>query len=284
MKRQSFLFLFTTLFFLSGISIQAQEYKTIPNVPYYPEARMSSDAYLKERCRLDLYLPATKKGFSTIVWFHGGGLTGGEKEIPSQLKEQGFCVIGVGYRLDPKVHSPAYIEDAAAAVAWVFKHIGEYGGDTNLIFVSGHSAGGYLTLMLGLDKKWLNTNKTDANKIAGLIPMSGQAITHFAIRKERGIPQNQPIIDQLAPLFHMRADAPPLLLITGDRELELLGRYEENAFLFRMMKISGHKATQLFELDGYGHGMTEGGMPLLIEFVRKREKEILALKSPMEKK
>jgi len=276
--------LFTALFFLSGISIQAQEYKTIPNLPYYPEARMSSDVYLKERCRLDLYLPAGKKGFSTIVWFHGGGLTEGNKEIPSQLKEMGFAVVGVRYRLDPKVHSPAYIEDAAAAVAWIFRHITEYGGDTNLIFVSGHSAGGYLTLMLGLDKKWLTTNKVDANKIAGLIPMSGQAITHFAVRKERGIPQNQPIIDQFAPLFHVRADAPPLLLITGDRELELLGRYEENAYLFRMMKVSGHKTTQLFELGGYGHGMTEGGMPLLIEFVRKREKEILALKSPLEKK
>lgn len=245
---------------------------------------MAADSYLKERCRLDLYLPAAKKGFSTIVWFHGGGLTEGNKEIPSQLKEKGFAVVGVGYRLDPKVHSPAYIEDAAAAVAWVFKHIMEYGGDTNLVFVSGHSAGGYLTLMLGLDKKWLATNKTDPNKIAGLIPMSGQAITHFAIRKERGIPQNQPIIDQLAPIFHVREDAPPVLLITGDRDLELLGRYEENAYLARMMKVSGHKATQLFELDGYGHGMTEGGMPLLIEFVRKREKEILALKSPDVKK
>jgi acetyl esterase/lipase len=278
MKRQSFLFLFTTLFFLSGISIQAQEYRTVLNLPYYPESRMAANNYLKERCRLDLYLPAAKKGFSTIVWFHGGGLTGGEKEFPYQLKEQGFGVIGVGYRLDPKVHSPAYIEDAAAAVAWVFKHIGEYGGDTNLIFVSGHSAGGYLALMLGLDKKWLTTNKVDANKIAGLIPMSGQAITHIAIRKERGIPQNQPVIDQLAPLYHVRADATPLLLITGDRELEMLGRYEENAYLARMMKVSGHKSTQLFELDGYEHGMIEGGMPLLIEFVRKREKEILASK------
>ena len=276
--------LFTALFLISGISIQAQDYKTIPNLPYYPESRMAADNYIKERCRLDLYLPAAKKGFSTIVWFHGGGLTEGNKEIPSHLKEKGVAVVGVGYRLDPKVHSPAYIEDAAAAVAWIFRHIGEYGGDTNLIFVSGHSAGGYLTLMLGLDKKWLNIDKTDANKIAGLIPMSGQTITHFAIRKERGIPQNQPIIDQLAPLFHVRADAPPLLLITGDRELELLGRYEENAYLARMMKVSGHKTTQLFELDGYGHGMTEGGMPLLIEFVRKREKEILASKSPMEKK
>ena len=66
--------------------------------------------------------------FPTIVWFHGGGLTGGEKEIPFALKEKGFAVIGVNYRLSPKVNAPAYIEDAAAAVAWVFKYVKNYGG------------------------------------------------------------------------------------------------------------------------------------------------------------
>ena len=46
----------------------------------------------------------------------------------------------------------------------------------------------------------------------------------------------------------------PLLLITGDRERELLGRYEENAFMMRMMKVAGHANTHLLELDGYDHG------------------------------
>jgi acetyl esterase/lipase len=178
-------------------------------------------------------------------------------------------VISVNYRLGPKVVAPKYIEDAAAATAWVFKNINTFGGDASLIFVSGHSAGGYLATMIGLDKKWLNAQGIDANKIAGLIPFSGQAITHFLVRKERGIPETQPIIDEYAPLFHVRADAPPLLLITGDRELELLGRYEENAYLMRMMKIAGHKNTKLYELDGFGHNMTEPAFPLLLNEVRR---------------
>jgi hypothetical protein len=70
------------------------------------------------------------------------------------------------------------------------------------------------------------------------------------------------------------ADAPPLILITGDRELELLGRYEENAYLMRMMKLNGHKKTKLFELDGYDHGMTEPAFPLLIKEVLKITEEI----------
>jgi hypothetical protein len=127
--------------------------------------------------------------------------------------------------------------------------------------------------MVGLDKKWLKAEGIDANRIAGLIPFSGQAITHFLVRKERGIPDTQPVVDEFAPLFHVRADAPPLLLITGDRELEMLGRYEENAYLMRMMKITGHKDTKLYELDGFGHNMTEPAFPLLLKELRRIIKE-----------
>lgn len=248
---------------------QETEYQTKLNVPYYNDSTNQSDEYIKERCVLDIYYPSNTKNFPTIIWFHGGGLTGGEKEIPQSLKEKGFAVVGVNYRLSPKVKAPAYIEDAAAAVAWVFKNINNYGGDTTLIFVSGYSAGGYLTTMIGLDKKWLAVHGVDANNIAGLVSLSGQAITHFTIREERGIPGTQPIIDEFAPLYHVRKEAPPLILITGDSELELLGRYEENAYLMRMMKISGHTKTKLYKLDGYDHGITGPGFPLLIKEVIK---------------
>ncbi|WP_264536742.1 alpha/beta hydrolase [Flavobacterium sp. N1736] len=262
------------LFFI-GISSFAQktEYETKTNIQYYNAATNKSDSYINERCVLDIYYPKNSKGFATIIWFHGGGLTGGSKEIPEALKNKGFAIIGVNYRLSPKAKAEKAIEDAAAAVAWAFNNIGNYGGDTSQIFVSGHSAGGYLSLMIGLDKKWLQKEGIDANKIAGLIPFSGQCITHFEIRREKGIPDKQPTIDAFAPLFYVRADAPPLLLITGDRELEMLGRYEENAYMARMMKLVGHKETKLFELGGYGHGMTEPGFPLLVNEVNRIVKE-----------
>ena len=261
--------------FVTLVQAQKTEYELKENIHYYSDSIRQSDQYIRERCVLDVYFPKKAKGFATIVWFHGGGLTGGSKEIPSALKEKGVAIVGVNYRLYPKVKSPAYIADAAAAVSWVFNHIEGLGGDSSLIFISGHSAGGYLASMIGLDKSWLNKHHIDANRIAGLIPFSGHTITHFTIREERGIPGNQPIVDHLAPLYHVRADAPPLLLITGDRELELLGRYEENAYLMRMMKVSGHKQTVLYELDGYGHGMTEPAFPLLLNEVRRITKEKL---------
>jgi acetyl esterase/lipase len=221
------------------------------------------------RCVLDIYYPDELDDFATIIWFHGGGLRGGEKEIPNRLKEQGVAVAAPNYSLFPEVNAPVYIEDAAAAVAWVFKHIESFGGDADKIFISGHSAGGYLASMIGLDKKYLEKHEIDANAIAGLIPFSGHTITHFTVREEQGIAGEQPIIDEFAPLYHVRADAPPLLLITGDRELELLGRYEENAYMMRMMQVAGHTQTRIMELDGYDHGMVEPALPLLLNEVRR---------------
>ena len=232
----------------------SETYTIKRDIGYRERSLAERDAYIGERCRLDLYYPADQKEYATVVWFHGGGLTSGERFVPEELKEKGLAVVAVSYRLSPKVSCPTYIDDAAAAVAWTFKHIAEYGGDRELIFVSGHSAGGYLTSMVGLDKRWLAKYDVDADDIAGLIPFSGHTITHFTVRAERGISGKQPIIDEFAPLFHVRPDAPPLVLITGDRELEMLGRYEENAYLMRMMKVAGHEHTVIYEVQGFNHG------------------------------
>ncbi len=268
---------FSILFIVSAFCVKAQkEYTTVNNIHYYADSINSSDKYIDSQCVLDVYYPTNEKNFATIVWFHGGGLNSGKKNVPEALKNKGFAVIAVEYRLSPKVNAPAYIEDAAASVAWVFKNIKKYGGSTSLIFLSGHSAGGYLDLMITLDKSYLKKYAINADSIAAIIPFSGQAITHFTIRKEQGIKSTQPVIDKYAPLYFVRDDAPPILLITGDRELELLGRYEENAYLLRMMKLAGHKRTRLYELQGFDHsGMGEPAYPLLVKEVAAISKVIL---------
>ncbi len=262
-------FLFTLSLFFVSLIIYAQKDKLEIDIPYYSKKISNSNEYIKERCVLDLSLPTDSIGFATIVYFHGGGLSGGEKEIPQRLVGHGLAVVAPNYRLHPKVKSPTYVEDAAAAVAWVIKNIDQYGGNPDLVFISGHSAGGYLASMVGMDKQYLDKHDIDANQIAGLIPFSGHTITHFTVRQEMGIEGTQPIIDEMAPLYHVRKDASPLLLITGNRELELLGRYEENAYMYRMMQVVGHPDTRIMELDGYDHGMIEPALPLLLKEVQR---------------
>lgn len=263
------IFLLTIFLFGFIVTPKAQTvtYKTESNISYRTGDKL--DAYQKERCKLDIYYPENVDSFATVVWFHGGGLTSGEKFIPERLKNKKLAIVAVNYRLSPRAKSPAYIDDAAAAVAWTFRNIARYGGDPKKIIVSGHSAGGYLTLMVGLDKHFLDAYGVDANSIYKLVPFSGQVITHFTIRQERGIPDTQPVVDDMAPLYHVRGDAPPLYLITGDRNLEMLGRYEENAYMWRMMTIVGSKTTTLYELDGFDHGgMPDPAFDLLLKILK----------------
>jgi len=259
-------FLTFAAFELIGFSQKSTLTKAL-NIPYYSNSITQSDRYIAEKCMLDIYYPDTIKGFSTIVWFHGGGLKDGNRELPVQLIQNEVAIVSVGYRLYPQVKCPAFIEDAAAAVAWTFNNIEKYGGDPRKIFVVGHSAGAYLTSMVGLDKKWLAANNIDANKIAGLFSLSGNGMTHPSIKQEKGIPELIPLADEYAPLYHVRADAPPYFLMTGDREREFFGRYEENAYLMRMMKLAGHKETILYEFDGYGHGMRVPAFPLVFKHI-----------------
>lgn len=255
--------------FLGIISLaMAQSYELTTDVAYLEDP---ADAYASEQCKLDIYYPTDKKDYTTVIWFHGGGLTGGSKEVPEFLKEKGIAVVGVGYRFSPKAKVDDIIKDAAQAVKWVFAHIDSLGGSSSKVVLSGHSAGGYLNLMLGLNKTYLEDVGVDADELMGIVPFSAQCITHFTARSENGYDINQPVVDQLAPLYWVRQDAPPITLITGDRELEMVGRYEENAYLKRMLKIVGHAETKLMELDGFDHGMTYPAFPLLLKELERWE-------------
>lgn len=239
----TFIFLFATL------NLSAR-YQTKNDIAY----SQNTDGYSAERCRLDIHYNDSLTGLPVVIWFHGGGLTGGNRKIPKELQNSGYVVIAPNYRLLPNVEISDCIDDAAAAVAWAFRNVKNFGGDTSKIFVAGHSAGGYLTSMIGLERKWLAKYGIEADSIAALVPYSGQVITHFAHRKLKGVSEMQPMVDEYAPLFHIRKDAPPYIIITGDAEMELFGRYEENLYMWRMLNLIGHPDAQIFKLDGYNHG------------------------------
>ncbi|MBQ8055984.1 MAG: alpha/beta hydrolase [Paludibacteraceae bacterium] len=256
-----------TLFFcFIGLSLSANEYTTKKDISY----TYSTNKYALERCKLDIYYPKKQNNCPVIVWFHGGGLTSGNKDIPYELKEKGYVVVGVNYRLMPHVSIDSCINDAANAVAWCFNNIKNYNGDVSKIYVSGHSAGGYLSAMIGLDKTWLEKFDIDANQLKAIIPFSGQMITHFAHRDSQGIGNLQPTIDRYAPLYHVRKDGCPIILITGGRDIELFGRYEENAYMYRMLLLNGHQGVELYELDGHDHGaMAHPAFHILINTIEK---------------
>ena len=269
MKNFIFLFTFLAISFQSNYSQsekqeQKNEYSIEKNISY-----LKGDDYTNKRCVLDVYFPKSNENLPTLIYFHGGGLKRGNKYIPEYLKEKGIIVVAVNYRFYPEVSVKEIIDDGAMAVKWVYDHIIDYGGNQNKIFLSGHSAGGYIISMLGLDESYLSNVGLNPRQIAGLIPLSGHTITHMTAREEIGIGPKQPIIDKMAPIYHVKENTPPYIMITGDRELELLGRYEENAYMQRMMSISGNKKTELYEIQGYGHMMVYPAIPILLRKIEE---------------
>ena len=97
-------------------------------------------------------------------------MTGGSREIPEPLLKDGLIIVGVEYRLSPKATTPEMLDDAAASVAWAMDNISRYGGSADKIYLSGHSAGGYLIDMVGLDKSLLAKYGKDAEKLSDLVP------------------------------------------------------------------------------------------------------------------
>ena len=233
------------------------------NVAYKSGSEVSE--YERERCLLDLYLPEGANGFPVLVWFHGGGLTAGDKAEATQagiarsLAARGIAVASVNYRLSPRAGFPAYVDDAAASVAWVLDHIEDHGGDSGRVFVSGHSASGYLAAMVGLDQSYLAAHGHALVDLAGLIPISGQMVTHATVREERGLSPEQPIVDAAAPVFHVSADAPPLLAIAGSDDLP--ARPEENRYLVAALQAVAHTDARYLEFDGRDHGTIVTGIP-----------------------
>lgn len=246
------------------------DYEIDRDVHYSPELDGTPGA---ERCVLDFYRPKNVKNFPTIVYFHGGGLAGGNKSIPKELMEKGWAVVAVNYRFSPVVKHPAYVQDAASAIAWTFKNVATDGGDPTKIFVLGISAGAYLGALVTLDKSYLEKHGLDANQIAGFISVSGQMITHQTVRKEQGIEPNQfrPTIDEFAPLYHIRKDAPPVLCTTGDWATDTLMRAEENLYFVSMMKLIGHPDIEHYVIKGANHTRAcKEAWPQVIEFINKK--------------
>lgn len=255
------------LLFLSVI-VSAIETK---NIPYYEP---SNDDYRNSQCRLDIAYNPKKIGFATIVWFHGGGLTGGKRYIPDLLQTDEIAVVPVSYRLSPKVKAPVCIEDAAAAVAWVIKNIEKYGGDPKKVYIAGHSAGGYLAGMIGFDPRYLAKFDVANCDLAGLMLVSAQVTTHFRIRADLGDETNQylPKIDQYSVLAHAGHKVVPTLLVVGERRIEWKARVEENFFLKATMQALGNKKVECYEMGGLNHGeVRHAAVTLMKKFVNKKK-------------
>lgn len=172
----------------------------------------------RDACFLDIHMPETDD-YDVFLYFHGGGLVNGSKEdiqFHNDLVSKNICVVSANYRMYPNAKFPDFVVDAADAVAFVQK---KFPGKR--LFVGGSSAGGYLSLMLCFDERYLENVGVDPKSIAGYIHDAGQPTTHFNVLTERGLDRYRLVIDEAAPAYFvgLKESHPDMLIIVSDDDL-----------------------------------------------------------------
>ena len=204
------------------------------------------------RQKLDIYLPECKS-FPVFVYFHGGGFVNCDKEGPGIdtmarfFTKRGIAFVSSNYRMYPSARYPDFLWDGASAVAWIKKHLPEMGGNGK-IFIGGSSAGGYLSMMLCFDKRYLGFFDMKPTDITGFLHDAGQPTSHFNVMRERGFERRRVMIDDAAPIYYVgeAAEYPPMLFTEASSDL--VNRKEQTDLLFSTLK---HFAYDMEKIERY---------------------------------
>ncbi len=126
---------------------------------------------------LDVFHPAEAALPAPVqVFLHGGYWRAFQGDdfsfVAPPIVAAGGVSVVVNYALMPGVSMDELVRQCRAALAWTYRHIGEYGGDPDRIFISGHSAGGHLVAML-LASDWAGDFALPADLVKGGVAISG---------------------------------------------------------------------------------------------------------------
>lgn len=173
------------------------------------------------RHRLDLYRPAAAGDPRPVILFlYGGGWNKGNRAdyvfLAEPLARAGFLVAVADYRLWPEVSFPAFIEDAARALAWLKASAGDRGGDPARLLVLGHSAGAYNALLLALDRRYLAAEGLSPDAITAVMGLAGPyAFNPLDYDSTRPVFDVGRPVEELKPISFVSESAPPALLLHG---------------------------------------------------------------------
>ena len=169
---------------------------------------------------------ADAKPRPVLIFLHGGGWVKGDRRAydfaARAFAAQGYVVVVPDYRKVPSVRFPAFVQDGAQAVRWTRDNVARFGGDPNRLALTGHSAGGYTSAMLALDPRWLRAEGVDPRIVKAAAPMCGP-YDFFPFNKKRSIDAFAGVKDgpMTQPITFARADAPPLLLISAGKDVQV---------------------------------------------------------------
>ena len=213
------------------------------------------DLEYKKELFIDLHLPESTD-FDLFVYFHGGGLTSGSRKgvevFAKTLAKRNIATASVEYRLYPNAKFPDFIKDGASAIRYLKDNVAKF-GNVKRVFVGGSSAGGYISMMLCFDQRYLSAEGLSQKDIAGYIHDAGQPTSHFRVLEELGKDSGRVIIDETAPLYFVGTskEYPPMAFIVSDNDIPC--RYEQTMLIAKTMEYFGHKDKVFLEVMHGSH-------------------------------
>lgn len=209
-----------------------------------------------ERQKLDIYLPNQRKPDNpVVVFYYGGGWEAGNKKdykfVGEALSSQGITVVIADYRVYPEVVFPTFMHDAAAALAWTKLHIDKYAGNSDQIFVAGHSAGAHIASLLALDKRYLAPHKLTPSMISGVVGLAGPYdFLPLKSKTLKSIFGDEALQEQSQPINYVNGENPPMLLMVGERDRTVLPR---NSYHLSEKILASGGEVSLVRYADYGH-------------------------------
>jgi acetyl esterase/lipase len=240
--------------------------------------RLKNVAYADDdlrRHRCDIYRPkTTPAGAPVLLQIHGGAWVISNKDQQAMplinfMAARGWVCVTINYGLSPRITWPEHLVNCKLALAWIRDHITEYGGDPSFVAVTGGSAGGHLTAMMGLtanDPQWQPGFEEADTSVQAMVPFYGvYDWTPNTTKRDRDLRRllersvvKQPFADARAiyeaasPMHQIRADAPPALVIHGTLDT-LAPVAEARKFVAKLRSVS-KQPVAFAELGGAHHG------------------------------
>lgn len=239
----------------------AGDYVVTPNITY-----LTANNYA---AKLDVYRPrGANAPVPVLVYIHGGGWVAGTKEAAMlnimPYLEMGWAVVNVEYRMGPVSLAPAAVEDCLCALKWVIRNAKANQFDIDKIVVTGHSAGGHLSLTTGMMGDTDLHRECPGNeklKVAAIVNwygitdvvdlLDGPNQKSYAVQWLGSMPDRNAIAKRVSPLEYVRKDMPPVITIHGDADPTV--PYQHGVRLHQALEKAG-VPNQLLTVPGGKHG------------------------------
>jgi acetyl esterase/lipase len=231
------------------------------------------------RRKLDVYVPVTLAPGAkapVVVFFYGGSWRFGAKAdyrfVGDALAAKGIIAVIADYRLFPEVSYPTFLDDTAAAVAWTHREIAAYGGDTQRIFIAGHSAGAYDAAMVAYDDRWLAKYGLSPKQFRGFIGLAGPynflPIVDEGVKEVFHWPDTPP---DSQPINHVTSQSMPALLIAARHDTFVYPNVNTEPFAAKLRSVGADVTVDIH--TGVNHITLMGSMARPLRFLAPVEQE-----------